>query len=384
MAMPKRVLFVCTGNSCRSQMAEGWTRHLLHRMLDAYSAGIGAHGLNRVAVRVMLEAGVDISGYRSKRVEALRYTDFDCVITVCDNANERCPIFPGHTRMLHAGFEDPVTLAQSARNDEEALAHYRRIRDEIRAFVERLPDLLYGGLDAEEEKGQTDARDLAAIPQGADLGLSYGNPLALASLRPGEVLLDLGSGAGFDALLAGPMVGPTGRVIGVDMMPDMIMHARRNLDTYTKRTGLDNIEFRLGEIEHLPLSDATVDVVISNCAINLSLDKPQVWRDMFRVLKPGGRVAVSDLALVQTLPPAVKQEIDALAGSIAGAALVEEVFQMAFEAGFVDIRLEPKPGYIEAMSATKDTFYKTVIEALPTGARLADYVVSLDVTATKP
>ncbi|MCX5757839.1 MAG: arsenite methyltransferase, partial [Candidatus Hydrogenedentes bacterium] len=144
--------------------------------------------------------------------------------------------------------------------------------------------------------------DLAAIPQGANLGLSCGNPTALASLSPGEVLLDLGSGAGFDAFLAGPKVGSTGRVIGVDMTPDMITRARRNLETYTKRTGLDNIEFRLGEIEHLPVSDAMIDVIISNCVINLSPDKPQVWRDMFRVLKPGGRVAVSDLALVQALP----------------------------------------------------------------------------------
>lgn len=144
MASPKRVLFVCTGNSCRSQMAEGWARHLLHRFVEAHSAGIAAHGLNRVAVRVMSEVGVDISCYRSKRIDDLRLSDFDYVITVCDNANERCPIFPPPTRMLHARFDDPVTLAQSARTEDDGIAHYRRVRDEIRAFVEGLPALLYG------------------------------------------------------------------------------------------------------------------------------------------------------------------------------------------------------------------------------------------------
>jgi len=125
-------------------MAEGWTRHLQHRAIEAYSAGITAYGLNRVAVRVMLEAGVDISAYRSKRIQDLGHVRFDCVITVSENAIERCPAFPGAPRRLHAFFEDPVALAQSAENDDKALEHYRRIRDEIRAFVEQLPALLYG------------------------------------------------------------------------------------------------------------------------------------------------------------------------------------------------------------------------------------------------
>jgi len=419
-------------------MAEGWTRHLQHRAIEAYSAGISAHGLNRVAVRVMLEAGVDISAYRSKRVQELSHIAFDCIITVCDNANEQCPVFLGKARRLHAGFDDPVALAQSAKSDEEALEHYRRVRDEIRAFIEQLPEMLYGDADTKKEEDQTMDRlpvdtnpetireqvrerygaiaagqgssccnasktccgsrtpddlasqfgyvegDLKTIPPGANLGLSCGNPTVLAELKPGEVLLDLGSGAGFDAFLAGPRVGAEGRVIGVDMTPDMVARARRNLETYSRRTGLDNIEFRLGEIEHLPVSDAVADVIISNCVINLSPDKPRAWREMFRVLKPGGRVAVSDLAIVQALPAAVKQEIDALIGCIAGAALVEDIFQMAFEAGFVDIRLEPRPGYVEAMCAANDALYETVAEALPAGAQLADYVVSLDVSATRP
>jgi SAM-dependent methyltransferase len=146
------------------------------------------------------------------------------------------------------------------------------------------------------------AEELAALPEGANMGLSCGNPTALASLAPGEVVLDLGAGGGFDAFIAGQKVGPTGRAIGVDMTHEMLVKARRNLATYRERSKLDNVEFRLGEIEHLPVADGSVDVVISNCVINLSPDKPQVWREIARVLKPGGRVAVSDLALLRPLP----------------------------------------------------------------------------------
>ncbi len=137
------------------------------------------------------------------------------------------------------------------------------------------------------------------------MGLSYGNPTAITSLQPAEVVLDLGSGGGFDLFLAGPKVGAAGRAIGIDMTPEMLALARKNMQTYREHTGLDNVEFRIGEIEHLPVANASVDVVISNGVLNLSPDKPQVWRDIARVLKPGGRVAVSDLALRQPLPPAM-------------------------------------------------------------------------------
>jgi arsenite methyltransferase len=170
--------------------------------------------------------------------------------------------------------------------------------------------------------------ELATLPDGANMGLCCGNPTAIASLRPGEVVLDLGSGGGFDAFLAGPKVGPSGRVIGVDMTPEMLAKARRNIAAYHERTGLDNVEFRLGEIEHLPVADNSVDVVISNCVINLSPAKPQVWREIARVLKPGGRVAVSDLALLKPLPPAVVDMEEALVGCVAGAVLVEETERM--------------------------------------------------------
>jgi arsenate reductase (thioredoxin) len=137
-----KVLFLCTGNSCRSQMAEGWTRHLKGDQIEAHSAGIEAHGLNPDAVRVMAEAGVDVSGQRSKRVDELREVDFDYVVTVCDHAREACPVFSGRAKAVHVGFDDPPRLAAVAKTEEERLAPYRRVRDEIRAFAETLPDSL--------------------------------------------------------------------------------------------------------------------------------------------------------------------------------------------------------------------------------------------------
>jgi arsenate reductase len=139
-----RVLFLCTGNACRSQMAEGWARHLLGEAVEPLSAGLEPRGLDPCAVQVMREAGVDISRQRSKHVSELDSEDFDCVITVCDRAHEACPVLPGARRMLHAGFDDPPLLAAGARSEAEALVHYRRVRDEIRAFVERLPEVLRG------------------------------------------------------------------------------------------------------------------------------------------------------------------------------------------------------------------------------------------------
>jgi arsenite methyltransferase len=216
------------------------------------------------------------------------------------------------------------------------------------------------------------------------MGLSCGNPTALASLKPGEVVLDLGAGGGFDCFIAGPKVGPAGRAIGVDMTPDMLTKARRNLDVYHQRSGLDNVEFRLGEIENLPVADNSVDVVISNCVLNLSPDKPRVWREIARVLKPGGRVAVSDLALLQPLPDQIRQDLESLVGCVAGAVLVEEVEQQAREAGLTEIELSSKPEYIKAMSDWQDPLYIKIRDALPQGTTAADFITSLDVSARKP
>jgi ubiquinone/menaquinone biosynthesis C-methylase UbiE len=227
------------------------------------------------------------------------------------------------------------------------------------------------------------AEELAALPEGANMGLSCGNPNALATLRPGEVVLDLGSGGGFDVFIAGRKVGATGRAIGVDMTPEMLAKARKNVAAYRERSGLDNVEFRLGEIEHLPLADNSVDVVISNCVINLSPDKPQVWREIARVLKPDGRVAVSDLALLKPLPAEISKMVEALIGCVAGAVLVSETERMAREAGLTELRSNPKKDYVAAMTEWNDPLYKKIVAYLPTGSGPGDYVTSLEVTARK-
>jgi arsenite methyltransferase len=227
------------------------------------------------------------------------------------------------------------------------------------------------------------AEELAALPDGANMGLSCGNPNALAALQPGEVVLDLGAGGGFDVFIAGRKVGPTGRGIGVDMTPEMLAKARNNIATYRERTGLDNVEFRLGEIEHLPVADASVDVVISNCVINLSPDKPQVWLEIARVLKPGGRVAVSDLALLKPLPSAVIEMVEALVGCVAGAVLVSDTERTATEAGLGDIVLKGKSAYIDGMVDWQDPLYQKIVAHLPPGAKPSDYVTSLEITAHK-
>ena len=227
------------------------------------------------------------------------------------------------------------------------------------------------------------AEELAALPEGANMGLSCGNPNALAALQAGEVVLDLGAGGGFDVFIAGRKVGPAGRAIGVDMTPPMLAKARKNIAAYRERSGLNNVEFRLGEIEHLPLADDSVDVVISNCVINLSPDKPQVWREIARVLKPGGRVAVSDLALLKPLPAAVVESVEALVGCVAGAVLVAETERMAKEAGLRGIRLKAKSGYIDGMVDWQDPLYQKIIANLPAGSKASDYVTSLEITARK-
>jgi arsenite methyltransferase len=210
--------------------------------------------------------------------------------------------------------------------------------------------------------------EIAALPEGADLGLGCGNPQAIASLQPGETVLDLGSGAGFDCFLAARSVGPAGRVLGVDMTPEMLTKARDN----AAKAGIDNVEFRLGEIESLPVSDNTIDAIISNCVINLSPDKPRVFREAFRVLKPGGRLAVADIVRTAELPPELAADLAAHCGCVAGAANVEELESMLRGAGFSDIRIRPK-----------DVSREFIRSWIP-GRNAADYVVSATIEAVKP
>jgi len=189
------------------------------------------------------------------------------------------------------------------------------------------------------------AEQRAAIPEGADLGLGCGNPIAHAELKSGETVLDLGSGGGIDCFLAAREVGATGRVIGVDMTPAMLERARAN----RAKVNASNVEFRLGEIEHLPVADASVDVIISNCVVNLSPDKPQVFRDALRVLKPGGRLVVSDLVLTRELGDELKRHVDLYVGCVAGASLKQDYLQLMRDAGFRDVEIVQEQGYSVGM-----------------------------------
>jgi SAM-dependent methyltransferase len=212
------------------------------------------------------------------------------------------------------------------------------------------------------------ASELAAVPVGANLGLGCGNPQAIADLKPGETVLDLGSGAGFDCFLAARQVGAGGRVIGVDMTPAMVSKARANAE----KGGYANVEFRLGEIEHLPVADATVDVIMSNCVINLSPDKPRVFAESFRVLKPGGRLAISDVVACADLPSNIRDDIALLTGCMAGASSITDLQRMLESAGFEQIRIESKEES------------KSFIREWAPGVPITDYVIAATIEAVKP
>lgn len=222
-------------------------------------------------------------------------------------------------------------------------------------------------------------QEISAHGEGANLGLGCGNPTVMASLRPGEVVLDLGSGAGFDCFIAAGKVGETGRVIGVDMTSEMLIRARSNAE----RLGVRNVEFRLGEIENLPVADASVDVAISNCVINLSPEKERVFREIYRVLKPGGRVAVSDLALLRPLPEEVRSDLAAYIGCVAGAVPIDEYLGHLRAAGFVDGSVETDAG-VAPVDEVQDPLYRRIQEKLPPGRHPGEYVASVRVQARKP
>jgi len=228
------------------------------------------------------------------------------------------------------------------------------------------------------------SEELQVLPDGANMGLSCGNPTAIANLKPGQVVLDLGSGGGFDVFIAAQKVRPSGKAIGVDMTPEMISKSRQSVAVFTKKTNLGNVEFRLGEIEHLPVADNSIDVVISNCVINLSPDKQQVWNEIARVLKPGGKACISDLALKKPLPQEVLKSATALVSCVAGAVTVNETRKMATRAGLVDIQIDEKAYSIDVMADCNDPLYRQVKGSLPQGAKLSDYIISVNITAFKP
>ncbi|MBW6485790.1 MAG: arsenite methyltransferase [Syntrophobacterales bacterium] len=210
--------------------------------------------------------------------------------------------------------------------------------------------------------------DVTAVPEGANMGLGCGNPQAIASLQPGETVLDLGSGGGFDCFLAARAVGDSGHVIGVDMTPEMITKARLNAE----KVGFGNVDFRLGELENLPVADGIVDVVISNCVVNLSPEKEKVFSGAFRVLKAGGRLAISDVVATAEMPDAVKKDMAMYAGCIAGASFIPELETMLKRTGFEDIRIRPKDES------------RTFIREWAPGSKVEEYVVSATIEAVKP
>jgi SAM-dependent methyltransferase len=226
--------------------------------------------------------------------------------------------------------------------------------------------------------------ELQVLPEGANMGLSCGNPTAIAGLKPGQVVLDLGSGGGFDVFIAADKIGPEGRAIGVDMTPEMLRKARASISKFTENTGLSNVEFRLGEIEHLPVADSSIDVVISNCVINLSPDKQQVWNEIARVLRPGGKASISDLALKRPLPQEVLKSTAAIVSCVAGAVLIDETIIMAKRAGLIDIRIDQEAYSIDVIANCNDPLYRQVRESLPPNGKLSDYIVSVNITAFKP
>jgi arsenite methyltransferase len=210
--------------------------------------------------------------------------------------------------------------------------------------------------------------DLTPAPQGSNMGLGCGNPQAIAALKPGETVLDLGSGGGFDCFLAAKQVGESGRVIGVDMTPEMISKAREN----ALKGDYSNVEFRLGEIEHIPAADESIDVIISNCVINLSPKKLDVFKEAFHILKSGGRLAISDVVATAQLPPEFKNDLDLLCACVSGAATVVEITEMLQEAGFQDIQIQ-----------TLDESRELISHWLP-GKNVQDYIVSATIEAVKP
>ena len=394
---PRHILFLCVANSARSQMAEGIARSLAPPEVRISSAGSAPSRVNPHSIAALKEIGIDISGHSSKGTDAIDSASVDAVITLC--AEEVCPVFLGKATRLHWGLPDPAPHGTSV---SASLDGFRAVRDELR---KRLGFLFSGSWFEKADAIRDAVRDQYArvaesnscgcgpsccdsnemsvtpaealgysveqagsVPEGSNMGLGCGNPQTIAKLKTGEVVLDLGSGGGFDSFLASRQVGASGHVIGVDMTPEMLTKARRN----AALGGYHNVEFRLGEIENLPVANDTADVIISNCVINLSPDKPRVFAESFRVLKPGGRLAVSDVVATAELPEEIRRDLALYTGCVAGASLISEIESMLSRAGFEQVRVTPKDES------------KSFIREWAPGKPVTDYVVSATIEAIKP
>ncbi|UCF31618.1 MAG: arsenite methyltransferase [bacterium] len=268
-----------------------------------------------------------------------------------------------------------MTTERTEKIRERVRESYGRIaRDEARGCYQEPLSSCCGESGFTPERASASmgysADDMTSVPEGSNLGLGCGNPVALASLKEGETVVDLGSGGGFDCFLAAEQVGDTGKVIGVDMTPDMISLAREN----KRKSGRENVEFRLGEIEHLPVADGVADIVISNCVINLSPDKPAVYREAYRVLKPGGRLSISDIVSTKPLPAGMQEDLALVSACVGGAATTEDTEKTLKDAGFVDIRIITKEESREVISSL----------APDTADEAWEYFVSADIEAIKP
>ncbi len=355
---PRRVLFVCVENSNRSQMAEAFARIHGGDSIEAYSAGSRPSGrINPKAVEAMREVGYDLTRHGSKGLTDIPDVEYDAAVTM--GCGDACPLVRAKRRE-DWGIPDPRELSPE---------QFRGVRDLIEAkVIDLLVQLIETGRDGRPgvsdrliEQVQTkyaavaasglsndhsgvravaeafgySPDELASVPAEANMGLSCGNPTAFASLKSGEVVVDLGCGGGLDVLLAAARVGPAGKAIGIDMTPEMIDRARRN----AARQGVSNVAFHLAAIDRLPLPDSSADCVISNCVINLAADKRAVFREIFRVLKPGGRVAVSDIALKRPLPEELARDILAYVACIAGAVPIEDYRRGLEETGFAAVQV---------------------------------------------